>query len=125
MLTRSQSSEIVDALVAAKRSERVAPGKFLWFIRPLPRWFYGQHLDGLSESERRERYNDLLQSTTRDPWLVLASLLVCAAIVVLCLFMSRPPTAVLVAGPAVVVTLLRQYALRRRFKREAKVLAEL
>ena len=125
MLSRPQSSEIADALVTAKRSERFNRGNFLSFIRPLPRWFQGPHLEGLTETERRERYNDLVHSCTRDPRLVLVSLLVCAAVVVPCLLMRRPPIVFLVAGPSAAVTLFRQYALRRQFKREAQELAEL
>jgi hypothetical protein len=125
MLSRSQSSEIADALVAARRAERAERSGFFSFNRPLPRWFQGPHLDGLTIFERRERYNDLLKSAMRDPWWVLVSLLVCAAIVLPAFYMTHPPIALLVAGPSVVVILVRQYALRRRFQRESKALAAL
>jgi hypothetical protein len=125
MLPRSQSSEIADALVAAKRAERAERRGFFSFSRPLPRWFRGPHLDGLTAFERRERYDDLLRSAMRDPWWVLVSLLVCSALVLSALFMDHPPIIVLVAGPSTVVILLRQYALRRRFQRDSKALAAL
>ena len=125
MLSRSQSSEIANALVAAKRAERAERSGFFSFNRPLPDWFQGPHLDGLTVFERRERYNDLLKSAMRDPWWVLVSLLVCAAIVLPAFYMTHPPIALLVAGPSVLVILLRQYALRRRFQRESKALAAL
>ncbi len=120
MISKSQASQIADDIVETGRRDRT------WrngFARPLPLWFRGSHLAGLSDYERHARFDEMSRRALSRPGWVLASLLIIAAILVPALCLAKPPIFALTAWPAVMVMAARHYTLRREFAKDARAFA--
>ncbi len=118
MISTSQASRIADEVVEAGRRDRA------WrdgFTRPLPHWFHGAHLVGLSDDQRHARFDEMSRRALGRPGWATAALLVMAAIVVPALFFARLPIVVLAASPAILIA--RHVALRREFDKDAREFA--
>ncbi len=120
MISKSQASQLADDIVEAGRRDRTWRNRF---TRPLPRWFRGAHLDGLSNHERHVRFAEMSRRAFGRPGWVLFSLSAIAGIIVAAFCLAKPPIAALVAWPAAIVMVTRHYALRREFGRDTRAFA--
>jgi hypothetical protein len=120
MLPTSQASRVADEIIDANRRDRAWRSSFL---HPLPTWFKGPHLAGLSEHERRERFDELSRRVLGRPSWVLGALATAGGIIAVGVFVVQLPVAVLAIWPATAVALWRHGALRREFKRDAQAYA--
>lgn len=120
MIPKSQASQIADEIVEAGRRDRA------WrngFTRPLPHWFHGPHLAGLSEYERHARFEELSRRALSKSGWVLAALSISAVILVPAFYVAKLPIAALAMWPAIIVLMSRQYTLRREFAKDARAFA--
>ena len=120
MISKSQASQIADEVVAAGRRDRT------WrsgFTRPLPHWFRGPHLAGLSDYEHHASFDEMSRRALRRPGWVLATLAIVAAVLVPALYIAWLPPAALAMWPAVIVMMSRHYTLRREFAKDARAFA--
>jgi len=120
MISKSKGSRIADEAIEAGRRDRAWRGGF---TNPLPHWFRGAHLAGLSDYERHARFDEMSHRALRRPGWVVAALAGVAAVLIPGLWLARFPVAVLATWPAVVVVLVRHYTLRREFKRDVLAFA--
>jgi hypothetical protein len=118
MISKSQASQIADGVLEAGRRDRT------WrngFTHPLPRWFRGAHLAGLSDYERHGRFDELSRRLLNRPGWMIAALSIVAGFAVPAIFFARMPFALLFASPVVLAA--RHYALRREFANDARAFA--
>jgi hypothetical protein len=119
MISKSKASQIADEVVAAGIRDRAQRASF--FATPVPRWFQGPHLVGLSVIKRRERYDEMSKRALKRPGWVLISLAIIAVMLVVALYLARLPISAIATCPAVVVLMVRHYALRSQLKRDVSV----
>ena len=120
MIPQSKASRITDDVVAAGwRDGAYRKG----FARPLPHWFEGPQLDGLSNLERRVRFDAMSRRALRDPRWVLVTLVPIAAIVVPGHFLAGLPIAALATWSAATVLVCRHVALRRQWRPDVRAFA--
>jgi len=93
------------------------------FTRPLPDWFTGAHLAGLSDHERRARFDEMSRRVTLHRGWVLAAIVGLAAVAAVGIWGPRSAAVAVAFWPASIVMIGRQYALRGEFKREAQAFA--
>ena len=118
MIPKSQASRIADEVIEAGRRDRA------WrdgFTRPLPHWFRGAHLAGLSDVQRHARFDEMSRRALGRPGWATVALSIMAAIVVPALFFTRLPVIALAASPAILIA--RHVALRREFDKDARAFA--
>ncbi len=122
MNTTTKTSALADEIIAANRREKAWRHAFTF--QTVPAWFDGPHLAGLELDERRRRWDALCRRVgQRRDW-VLAALAVDAAIAVPALwFGGRGLLLPVLLLSSVSVTVARQFALQREFKRDARAFA--
>jgi hypothetical protein len=117
MISKSQAAHIADDIVEAGRRDRAYSAGL---TRPLPRWFMGPHLEGLSEHERRDRFHAMSQRAARRPGWAFAATLAITTAAIYCLHVARVQMVVFALWPAAGVLAWRHYDLRRELARDAR-----